>query len=80
MNKRGPHPERFLPWENGRFAVTQVGGAGEAVFNENKSYKPNLRGTEVARGLVDTHGANTEQDTWQLEETGNSLLSTMAWV
>lgn len=31
MNKRGPHPERFLPWENGRFAVTQVGGAGEAV-------------------------------------------------
>lgn len=60
--------------------MVELGRPWKAVFNENKSYKPNLRGTEVARGLVDIHGANTEQDTWQLEETGNSLLSTMAWV
>lgn len=35
------------------------------------SYKPNLRGTEVARGLVITHGAHTEKDEQQPKDTGN---------
>lgn len=33
----------------------QVGAPGKVVLSEDKSYKPNLRGTEVARGLVVTH-------------------------
>lgn len=32
------------------------------MVNEDKRFKPNLRGTEVARGLVVTQGADTKQD------------------
>lgn len=57
-----------------------VGRLWKVMFNEKKSYLPNLRGTEVARGLVVTNGADTEQDTEGSRMTlGNSLLSTMVW-
>lgn len=54
-----------------------VGRLWKVMFNEKKSYLPNLRGTEVARGLVVTHAADTEQDTEGSQMIlGNSLLST----
>lgn len=68
MSTRGPQPEKL------HCSVAQVRAdglqrhkragverGGKAPFSGNKSYKPNLRGTEVARGLVATQGADTEQ-------------------
>lgn len=68
MNQRAPPRDISLqchPSESRWLAVTQTGEGGRAgnvLENENKSFKPNLRGTEVARGLVVTQGADTEQD------------------
>lgn len=71
MNNRGPHPEKF------HCNVTQVrvdgfqwqmGGGGEAreghvQWEQKLQTKP--EGKEVAKGLVVTHGEDTEQDRWQ---------------
>lgn len=60
MDERGPHPEpslQCLPKESGCLQLHSLLGAGrlwKVPFIENKSYRPNLRGREVARGLVVT--------------------------